>query len=314
MHWIHDLSPYVFPPFHIGSFELAIRWYGLSYLIGIVLVVLWMRRLSKRGLLPMTYQQIADTAVWMGIGMVLGGRLFYMIGYYETYDAFGNKLLAAPWAFIENPFAFIRVWEGGMASHGGIIGLAVGGWLYTLRQRPKIPFLILADAVAAAAGLGVLCGRLANFINGELYGRPSEVWCAIKFPSSIHIPKEIVPKSPEWYEYVNVHALARHPSQLYGALLEGLLVAIIAMYVHLKHRRPGLSMGLVFVLYSLGRFFGEFFREPDPGYALFWGWMSKGQLFTLPFALIGVGIMVWALRRPARPELYSLDTPPVGKK
>lgn len=277
-HWVHDLDPFLL---HISG-DFGIRWYGVSYLAGIMLGWWLLRRWSRSERLPMSPQQVGDFVVTIAIGMVLGGRL----GYAAIYEP------SLFWTF-ESGFPFwklLAVHQGGMASHGGIAGVAAGAWWWSWRRRQDM--LVLGDALATVAPLGIACGRLANFINGELWGRPWDGPWAVIFPDA----RPPVP---------------RHPSQLYAFLLEGLLIVAILIPIHARHRRPGLTLGLFFILYGIGRFVGEFFREPDagqPGYGDIpgiLGFMSKGQAFTLPVFLIGGLLVWWSLRRPARPQAYQ---------
>jgi len=277
-HWVHNLDPFMIR----FSGEFGIRWYGVSYLAGILggwlLLVHW----AKSGRLPMTAQQVGDFIVTIAIGMVAGGRL----GYAALYEP------ALFWTFSEDLpwWKLLAVHQGGMASHGGIAGVAAAAWWWSWRQKQHL--LVLGDALAAVAPLGLACGRLANFINGELWGKPWDGAWAVIFPHA-HPP------------------VPRHPSQLYAMVLEGLLVLAVLIPIHARHRRPGLTLGLFFLLYGVGRFVGEYFREPDagqPGYdgiAPILGFMSKGQAYTLPLFIIGA-VLVWAaLRRPSQPAAYA---------
>jgi len=299
-HWVHDLSPFLV---RFGE-GFGIRWYGLAYLAGLVagfaIAVWWYRR----GRFPLDPRQLQDAIVYIGLGMILGGRLYYCIFYFDTpqHDP--------PFALLHDPLVIFRVWEGGMASHGGIIGLFVGVWLFYRKMRKRFDLWVLADVTAAVAPIGVFFGRIANFINGELWGRPTDVPWAMKFPDAIpygdpRIPAPPEPKySPGWYEWAQAFAQPRHPSQLYAAGLEGLLVLAVCIPFHLKHKRPGCTVGMACVVYGIGRFVGEFFREPDAGYELYFGWMSKGQLYTVPMFLAGVLLIWWKWRAGPRPEAY----------
>ncbi|TVR44786.1 MAG: prolipoprotein diacylglyceryl transferase [Planctomycetota bacterium] len=273
-HWVHNIDPFAIRFW--GS--VGIRWYGLAYLAGFGIAWWLLRRWSSQGRLPLDHQAIADAVLTIGICMILGGRLGYCLFYLD------DGLHGPPLAFFRDPLVFFRLWEGGMASHGGVAGLFLGTWWFARRRR--IPFLVLGDCVGATTGLGVLFGRIANFINGELWGRPSDVSWAIIFPA-------------------DPSGLPRHPSQLYAAGLEGLLMLVVALTVHHFHRRPGLTIGATIGTYSIGRFIGEFFREPDPGYELYLGWMSKGQALTIPLFIAAVCFTIYAWRRGHRPEAYS---------
>lgn len=276
-HWVHDLSPFAI---QLGD-DVGIRWYGLAYLGGFLLAWWLLRLWSRRNQLPLDYKGITDAVFYIAISMMVGGRLGYCLFYYQTADT------GAPWAIMQDPLAVFKVWQGGMASHGGVAGMFFGTWLFCRKRH--INFLVLGDTVAATAGIGIVFGRLANFINGELWGRPSDVTWAIIFPNDPLYPAE---------------QIARHPSQLYAVGLEGLMMLAVVLPLHFIHRRPGLSIGAGIATYCLGRFIGEFWREPDPGYALYLGWMSKGQALTIPLFAVALSFFIVAWRKGPRPELY----------
>lgn len=290
-YWVHDLDPVLL---HIWG-SLAIRWYGIAYLAGLACGWFLLRRWAGQRRLPLRPDEITDFVYACGIGMIVGGRLGYCLLY-----AFDE--------LVRNPLFLIRIDQGGMASHGGIIGLGLGLIWWARRHRRDI--LALGDAAGLLGTLGIGFGRVANFINGELWGRTTDVGWAVLFPDSIHARCPYPVWSTEWYSWVREFAEPRHPSQLYAAGIEGFFIFLILLPLHLRHRRPGLTLGLFLALYGVGRFVGEFFREPDagqpgaPGVAPILGFMSKGQFFTLPFLMIGIALAIWALRRPARPEAY----------
>ncbi|TVR13935.1 MAG: prolipoprotein diacylglyceryl transferase [Planctomycetota bacterium] len=276
-YWVHNLDPFLIRFWG----EVGIRWYGLAYILGFTVAWWLVRRWSDQGRLPVSRQGVADFVLYVAIAMIAGGRLGYCLFYYQTAEH------GAFVAFLRDPLVFFRMWEGGMASHGGIAGLFIGTWLYC-RMR-KVPFMVMGDTVAATAGIGVALGRLANFINGELWGRTTDVSWAVIFPAA----------GPE----------PRHPSQLYAMGLEGLLMLAVALTVHHFHRRPGLTGGAAVITYSLGRFFGEFFRQPDPGYSLYFGWMSKGQALTIPLFMVALSLLIYAWRRGPQPQAYLPPEP-----
>lgn len=294
-HWVHDLDPVLV---HIWG-DIGIRWYGLAYLAGLAAGWWMLRRWSRQGRIPLAQDEIIDFVYACGIGMIVGGRLGYC-------------LLYASDAVLANPLVIFKIWDGGMASHGGIIGLAAGLIWWGRRHRRDI--LVLGDAAGLLGTLGIGFGRLANFVNGELWGRRTDVPWAVLFPDSIRSPSPFKPWTTEWYHWVQAFAVPRHPSQLYASLLEGFLIFAILLPIHLRHRKPGLTLGLFFALYGVGRFVGEFFREPDagqpgaPGIAPILGFMSKGQFFTLPFLACGIALAVWAWRQPAKPDAYLMPT------
>jgi phosphatidylglycerol:prolipoprotein diacylglycerol transferase len=256
----------------IGPF--AVRWYGLAYFAGILLGWRYGRRLAANERLwggrpaPVTPADIDDLLLWLTLGIVLGGRLGYAL-FYE------------PGHFLADPLAIARVWEGGMSFHGGLLGTILALSLFA--RRRGLPLLSLLDIAAASTPFGLFFGRLANFINGELFGRPSDVPWAMVFPYG----------GPE----------PRHPSQLYEAALEGVvLFLVLRLLTHsaLSLRRPGLTGAAFIAGYGLARFIVEFFREPDPqlGY-LFGGFLTMGMLLSLPMILLGAAAMAWVARRPA---------------
>lgn len=283
-HWVHNLSPFLLGPFDLGPFkDVGIRWYGLAYLAGLAVGYWLVRRWCDAGRVPLRREEIQDFVLYSGIGMIVGGR----IGYCLLYG--WSELMA-------DPFYLVKVWDGGMASHGGIIGLVAGMWWFAKKRQRS--FWVLGDLLAATGPLGIGFGRIANFINGELWGKPGDVPWAVIFPKSAPVPES----APLAVQIAN--AVPRHPSQLYAMVLEGFLVWGILMWIHAKHRKPGLTGAWFCILYGIGRFVGEFWREPDRGQPVFFGWMSKGQLYTIPFLLFGIALLVWVMRRPARPELY----------
>ena len=256
---------------------IALRWYGLAYVAGILCGWLYGRalvsnpRLWPGGRSPLTREDIDDFIVWITIGIVAGGR----IGHILFYDF---ARIAA------DPLSALRIWEGGMSFHGGLIGVTIAMILFA-RGR-SVPIFSLIDVVAASVPFGLFFGRIANFINGELWGAPTAVPWAMVFPHA----------GPE----------PRHPSQLYEALLEGVLIFIVLriMTHHFQALgRPRLVSGAFVLLYGLARIFVEFFRLPDPqlGYLLGTGWLTMGMVLSLPMVLIGLWAIATARPADARP-------------
>ena len=251
--------------FSVGP--VAVHWYGIAYVVGIMLGWFYARKLVETprlwaGEAPMTRVQLDDFLVWAAVGIILGGR----IGYILFYD-FAN--VAA------DPLRAIQVWNGGMSFHGGFAGTTLAMILFA--RRNNVAIWSLFDIVAAVAPIGLFFGRVANFINGELWGRLSDAPWAVIFPEA--------------------GPFARHPSQLYEAGLEGIVllaVLAIAIYAFGALKRPGLVTGLFVAGYALSRITVEFFREPDPqlGY-LFGGWLTMGMLLSLPMLAAGL----WAIFR-----------------
>ncbi|KAA0972655.1 prolipoprotein diacylglyceryl transferase [Aureimonas fodinaquatilis] len=246
---------------------VALRWYGLAYVAGILCGWLYGRSLVGNGKLwpggvsPITKSDIDDFIFWITIGIVAGGR----IGHILFYD-FAR--------IVADPFSALRVWEGGMSFHGGLIGVTIAMLLFA-RSR-KLPIFSLVDVVAASVPFGLFFGRIANFINSELWGAPSNVPWAMVFPNGGPLP--------------------RHPSQLYEAALEGILIFIILrIMTHSFHAlgRPRLVSGTFILLYGCARIFVEFFRMPDIqlGYLLGTDWLTMGMVLSVPMVLIGL----WAI-------------------
>jgi phosphatidylglycerol:prolipoprotein diacylglycerol transferase len=265
-------------PFTIGSLTIgpfAIRWYALAYIFGILLGWVYGRALIRNernwgGPAPLTLLDFDDFILWVTFGIILGGRLGYVLFY--------NLPL-----YIEHPSQIFVVWEGGMSFHGGFLGCVIAVMAFaTLR---KIPILSLGDIVCAVAPIGLLLGRLANFINGELWGRVTDVPWAMIFPRGGLEP--------------------RHPSQLYEAGLEGLvLLIVLGLMVRAGAlRRPGLILGAFAAGYAVARSFCELFRQPDPQLGFLWNNMTMGMLLSVPLFIAGVLLIAFALRRrqPAYP-------------
>ncbi len=270
-YWVHDLSPFIVR----FSENFGIRYYGVAYLVGFIGGALMLHAYARAGRSKLPSEQIADLIVGIVLGVLLGGRLGYFLFY-------GSDLL------IHDPSVIFRVWEGGMASHGGFIGVALV--LVWFSRRNKIPFLHLGDLIASIASLGLLFGRVANFINGELWGMPSRVAWAVVFPSS---PKPLMP---------------RHPSQLYEAALEGVLLFGLMQWrfwrTGVTRRQPGRLAGEYLVAYSVARAIGELFREPDAGLIL---GLSRGTFYSIFLVTAGVGLILFT---PQVPDVKPTDSKP----
>ncbi len=250
--------------FQIGP--LALRWYSLSYIVGILAAWWLLARMVRRPDAPMEAKQVDDLISWATLGVILGGRLGYVIFY-------------NPGQYLEAPLDALKLWEGGMSFHGGLIGVIVAMLLYARSQG--LPALRVLDYVATVTPIGLFLGRMANFVNGELWGRPTDGSWGIIFPDA----------GPE----------PRHPSQLYEAALEGLLLlAILSVLFWFTdaRKRPGLLGGVFLTGYGLSRFMIEFFREPDHQLGVLSFGLTMGQTLSLP--LIGVGLYLLGTlnRRP----------------
>ncbi len=250
-------------------FTLAIRWYALAYVAGILIGWRYAVGLVRNSRIwggaspPATDPVIDDLILWVTLGVIVGGRLGYIL-FYST---------ATLW---RNPLQIFRTWEGGMSFHGGLIGVSLALILFSVRRG--IPILRLADVAAPAVPIGLFFGRIANFVNGELWGRPTDLPWGIIFPNAGPAP--------------------RHPSQLYEAALEGLvLFLILRLATHRLRwlRRPGAVTGLFLAIYGLFRFGLEHVREPDFGMPEFPFGLSMGMILSLPMVLIGLGLILFAL-------------------
>ncbi|WP_109466637.1 prolipoprotein diacylglyceryl transferase [Albibacillus kandeliae] len=286
-----NLSPELFS-FTIGGMSFALRWYALAYIAGI-LIAWWLAVRAVRcpalwpaQTPPMTPKQIEDLLTWIILGVILGGRLGFVLFYQPAY-------------YLQNPMEILRVWEGGMSFHGGMIGVIVGTWLYTARQG--VPRLAAADLIAHSVPPGLLLGRLANFVNAELWGRPSDLPWAVIFPGNA---------AQECGQLTGL--CARHPSQLYEAAMEGLILGGLLLWLVYRRgafRRPGLVLGTFLAGYGVARFIVEFFRQPDaqfvsPGNPLGLAWhiggygLTMGQFLSLPMIALGLWF-IWRSRTRA---------------
>ncbi len=286
-----DLSP-VLVEIPLGPISLPIRWYALAYIVGIVLGYLLLRRaIDRPGLWqndtpPLDRPRLEDLLTWMILGIILGGRLGYVLFYGQG-------------QFLSDPMAILRVWEGGMAFHGGFLGVLVAGIIFA--RRHEIPYAKLADGLALATPPGLLLGRVANFINAELWGRPTDV------PWGVIFPGQAAQTCP------GIEGLcARHPSQLYEAGLEGLLLGVILIGLAFWRgwfKTPGAICGVFIAGYGLSRFIVEFYRDADAqfitadnplGFVLHVGnlGVSMGQLLSLP--MIAAGLVILAIARRSR--------------
>jgi phosphatidylglycerol:prolipoprotein diacylglycerol transferase len=243
----------------IGPF--AIRWYALAYIAGLMIGWGYVRRLSQKSPSLLTDKHVDDLMVWMTLGVILGGRLGYVVFYNSGY-------------YFDHPLEALQVWQGGMSFHGGFLGVVLAAYLFA--RQYKLPPLHLGDLVACSAPVGLLLGRIANFINGELWGRASDVPWAMVFPGDrLQVP--------------------RHPSQLYEALLEGLVLFIVLFTASRKEsvrRKYGLLMGIFMAGYGLSRFIVEFAREPDAHLGAIIAGATMGQLLSIPMILVGL-FLIW---------------------
>lgn len=283
------LSPELFS-IEIGTFTFALRWYALAYLFGLALGwwVIW--KAMARGSLwpadtpPLRPDQVEGLLTAVVLGVILGGRIGYVLFY-------------QPGAYADDPLAALRIWEGGMSFHGGLAGVAVAAFIFC--RRTGAPPLQIADAMSMVIGIGLLLGRLANFVNAELWGRASDVPWAVIFPGTA---AQDCPGPVGITDYLGATVCARHPSQLYEALLEGLLMGAVLLWLGWRRgalKRPGTLTGVFFLIYGASRFVVEFFRQPDAqfvgpdnpiGFAFAVSpeiGLTMGQILTIPMLLLG---------------------------
>ena len=285
-----DLSPELFSISLFGM-EFALRWYALAYIVGILIAWRMAQSTLRRPALwldktpPIEPGQVEDLITWVILGVILGGRLGFVLFYQPTY-------------YLSHPLEILMVWQGGMSFHGGLLGVVIAAFLFG--RYHQIPLLSLADLVACTVAPGLLLGRLANFINAELWGRPSEVPWAVIFPG--HAAQDC----PD----VIAGMCARHPSQLYEAALEGLILGAALIWLAYRRgafHRPGLVMGVFLAGYGASRFFVEFFRQPDAQFVsldnpLGLAWqagaygLTMGQILSLPMIALGLWFALRARR------------------
>ena len=255
-----DISPVLFS---IGHFDL--RWYSLAYLFGIVFAWVLMYRDIKKYQLPIDKKSLDDMMFNITLGIILGGRIFYVLFY--NFNMFWN-----------HPFEIFAIWHGGMSFHGGLLGV-IAAIFYSARKM-KYPFLGLTDLAALYTPFGLFLGRLANFVNDELWGRVTNVPWAVKFPSGGYLP--------------------RHPSQLYEAALEGVALFVVLQILwrfEWVRARKGFVSGVFLSFYALSRMIIECFREPDAQLGFVCGQITMGQILSAPILIFGLGLIWFSLRR-----------------
>lgn len=268
-YWIHDLSPFLweFPGDFANWGPGGIRWYGISYLLGFISAYFLLSLYFRQNKSPYDQEQIINLITFQVIGVLIGGRIGYLLLYQ------GDK-------FLEDPLSLVRVWEGGMASHGGFIGVFIATLWYAKKSGQSVK--PIGDLIVSVVPPGLFFGRIANFINGELWGRTTEISWGVLFP-----------KAPDF-----AMSVARHPSQIYAAIAEGL---IPFLYVQLRfwkssiiQKYPGHLAGEFLILYAIARIFNEIFREPDA--SLLMG-ISRGQFYSIFLILAGIIVVLWSRDR-----------------
>lgn len=228
---------------------LKIRWYGLMYVAGFIASYVLIPRQQRAKEIGLKGILLQNLIFYLAIGLIVGARLGYILCY--QYSNLSE--------YLSNPIEIIATWHGGMSFHGGLVGAVAAGYLFSVRNR--LPFWQMADSVIVTAPIGLFLGRIGNFVNGELFGRPSDVPWAMVFPMGGPLP--------------------RHPSQLYEAALEGVLLFFLLWSIKDIIRRPGAMVSVFLAGYGVMRFFVEFFRQPDPQIGLLWGIVSMGQILCL---------------------------------
>ena len=264
--------------FAIGPF--SVRWYGIAYVLGFVCAALVIWRVARRWRVRVGVDELMTIMICVILGVIIGGRLGYVL-FYGDYD------------YLHDPLEILATNHGGMSFHGGLVGALLA--CIVAARLTHIPYLTLADLGCIGAPLGLLFGRCANFVNGELWGAPTDAPWGVVFGGAAGM-------------------MPRHPSQLYEALLEG--VVLFAVLFLLSRRRPprpqGTFLGLFLVLYGCFRFLMEFVREPDVQLGYLWGgWLTMGQLLSVPLILVGIGVLVYAvvMKKPQQglPELQQVE-------
>ncbi len=282
-----QISPELFS-IDLGGFHLALRWYALAYIAGLIIAWQIVAALIRRPVLwdggqaPMQREQPEDLLTWIILGVILGGRLGYVLFYKPLY-------------FLENPLEIPLIWTGGMSFHGGFLGVVLAAFLYC--RKHNLPMLSVGDAIAVSAPPGLFLGRLANFINAELWGRPTDLPWGVIFPGQA---------AQACGEITGL--CARHPSQLYEAVLEGLILGAVLVWLALRRgwlKRPGALIGIFLAGYGLARFAVEFVRQPDEHFVdpatnpLGLAWhidgvgLTMGQILSVPMIMLGL----WLVRR-----------------
>jgi phosphatidylglycerol:prolipoprotein diacylglycerol transferase len=275
IHWV-DLG---LDPIALQLGPLALRWYSLAYLFGIVLAWWYLLKLLKQPGAPMARRHADDLVFYATLGVILGGRLGYVLFY-------------KPVEYFHNPVEIVRLWDGGMSFHGGVIGVSLG--IFYMAWRQKLDWLRIHDYVACCVPFGLFLGRLANFVNGELWGAPTSLPWGIVFPYAGEV--------------------ARHPSQLYEAALEGVFLFLVLWYMFWKTRaryQPGKLVGTFILVYGLCRFGLEYVREPDAHLVEFAAQthLHMGQWLSLPMIVVGLYLILTASKRAARVRPVPADEP-----
>lgn len=285
--YIVDIDPVAF-----GLGPVQVHWYGLMYLLGFFFVAVLGEYRRRHGRLPVTREALGDLFFYGMLGVIAGGRVWYMLFYYDG---------GIRWVW-NDPLALFKVWDGGMSFHGGLLGVLAAGLWWSRRQR--LHFFDTVDFIAPLVPLGLGLGRLGNFINGELWGKPSDASWAMIFPAAHGEDVALAAGNPGLQQQLaQFGGLPRHPSQLYELVLEGAVMFVVLWLVSLKPRPRYLISGLFALLYGGFRFAVEFVRVPDPqlGYLFGTHWVTMGQMQSLPLVVAGVWLLWLSRRAPTLP-------------
>lgn len=306
-YFLHQFSPFIVE-FREG---IGLRWYGLAYVVAFLLGYLLYKRLAERGYTDLPPAQVGDFITWAAVfGVMLGGRLGWILFY-------GWRQV------LDDPWTALRVWEGGMASHGGFLGMALFTFYWS--RRHHVSWTSIGDSICVVAPIGLFIVRLANFINGELFGRPTTVPWAVLFPAELYDDPELQSRlglagghqvadflaaakhQPAMADELRGVLTPRHPSQLYEAALEGLVLFLVTWVLRTRFRLPrGTVTGIFFILYAILRIIGEMFREPDRAWSV--GPLSAGQFLSIFMILVGAAFIAWSLRTQQYERVFTEPT------
>ena len=292
MIYLHQIDPIIFS---LGPVKL--HWYGLMYLLAFA-TAWWLGRMrASQGRLPgVNADAFSDLMFYAMLGVVLGGRIGYVLFYgFDT--------------FLDNPLSILKVWEGGMSFHGGLLGVMAAALWWSRKHR--LHFFDTMDFVAPLVPPGLGFGRLGNFIGAELWGKPTDAGWGVIFPTDPALRTLDAAQLQVQYAAGALDPFARHPSQLYQAFLEGLVMFTVLWLVSRKPRPRYLVSGLFALMYGVFRFLVEFVRVPDEGVYVAFGWLTKGQILSVPLVLLGL-YLLWRSRRA--PTLQPVAPPPVAGK
>jgi phosphatidylglycerol:prolipoprotein diacylglycerol transferase len=292
-HYFVDLNPIA-----ISLGPVQVRWYGIMYVVGIAIAWWLANRRRATGRLPVSADQFSDLTFYIALGVILGGRIGYMV-FYDTAE------------LIHHPLSLFRVWEGGMSFHGGLLGVLLAVLWWT--RRNKLNFFDVVDFIAPVVPIGLGLGRLGNFIGGELWGRHTDLPWGMIFPRALESLGKPNEELYQMYLAGELDRAARHPSQLYEFCLEG-VVLFAVLWIYSRKPRPRYAVsGLFALLYGIFRFSVEFVREPDVqlGFVAF-DWLTMGQILSLPLILIGI-FLLWLSRRAPTPATAPADAIPERK-